>query len=232
MNINDVKIEELWPTAVKLYGTDDPLEIIFARQRELMEKYLALESELMGGEIVTIPVDLHSAKGQRSLKERAWWFTEELVESLDALKEEDSTKFLEEMSDALHFITELWILTGLDRAIIRNPEKSPGIPTIYQLGFKTSRGQALGGYYMENTVSAVILNIIVSLGRSMWQLRNKPWKQTQVLTDIPMFQLRLRETYEGLLELLHFGCKLSFQSIALLYLRKSEVNKFRQRSKY
>lgn len=221
MNINDVPTEELWSTVTELYPTTDPIKIMFIRQKELMGKYLALESQILKEPLVVIPVDLHSARGQRILKSRAWWVVEEIVEGIDALvEEEDSAKFLEEMSDALHFLTELWILTGLPYPVFHDWDS-----------FSTLRPSTVP-YLFQGLVVTSLLGVIIRLGRAMWQLRNKPWKKTQVLTDVPRFTLHLMGAYKLFLELLHRHYKLGFKDICILYLRKSEVNKFRQRSNY
>lgn len=62
-------------------------------------------------------------------------------------------------------------------------------------------------------------------------LKNKPWKQTMVEVDIDHFR-------EEVADALHFfieACILAgieAEDLYDLYMRKSEVNKFRQRSKY
>ena len=227
MNITDVDASELWLKSVELYGTDNPMEIIFGRQQELMEKYLVIEAEILDEELIVIPVDIHSARGQRALKERAWWATEELVEALDALTEHNNIKFLEEMSDSIHFITELWILTGIHPDVIECWNGLPdwfGCPGVGQARKKNPHSPVWTRYK--------ITDIIINLGRAMWQLRNKSWKRSQVLTDLPRFTHNLVEVYDRLIALLHYDYGLTLEEICLLYLRKSEVNFFRQRSNY
>lgn len=62
-------------------------------------------------------------------------------------------------------------------------------------------------------------------------LKNKPWKQSMVEVDVDHFR-------EEVVDALHFfveGCILAGIPAEVLYhyyMRKSEVNKFRQRSKY
>jgi len=62
-------------------------------------------------------------------------------------------------------------------------------------------------------------------------LKAKPWKQSEVATDRTHY-------YEELVDALHFFIELCITSgldaedLALLYLKKAEVNAFRQRSNY
>jgi hypothetical protein len=181
-----------------------------------MKKYLVTEAEIFDEEVIDVPVDIHGARGQRVLKERAWWIVEELIEALDATEEQDDTKFLEELSDALHFLTELLILAGLDPSIIPTVESNPLFSPIIE----------------KRRLCRGVMEVIKNLGRGMWQLRNKSWKKSQVLTDVPRFTRHLQTAYIRLLELYANEFGLDMTQICLLYLKKSEVNKFRQRSQY
>ena len=73
--------------------------------------------------------------------------------------------------------------------------------------------------------------VVEELGEAMNCLKNKPWKQTAMLTDTDHF-------YEELADALHFFVELLIlvgmgpEEVYDLYFRKSEVNLFRQRSKY
>lgn len=73
--------------------------------------------------------------------------------------------------------------------------------------------------------------ITEELGEAMNCLKNKPWKRTQMETD--------REHYhEEIVDAFHFFVELCImsgfdaRSLAEMYLKKSLVNKFRQRSNY
>lgn len=73
--------------------------------------------------------------------------------------------------------------------------------------------------------------VVEELMESMNCLRNKPWKQSEVETDKDHF-------YEELADTLHFFVELCItagmdaEDLAMLYLQKNAVNKFRQDSKY
>ena len=114
MNVSDVDKQEI---------VGDKLEAIFARQRELMERYHKIEAE--NGLLLTdqVPVDLDSYKGQARLRDFIYRTTAELFESGECLKLKawvqtplatDRQHFYEEIADALHFMIEFCILAGLD----------------------------------------------------------------------------------------------------------------------
>ena len=62
-------------------------------------------------------------------------------------------------------------------------------------------------------------------------LKNKQWKQSEVLTDKEHYYEELIDAIHFLVELL-ITSGLDARSTALIYLKKNEVNKFRQRSNY
>ncbi|NIV96156.1 hypothetical protein GWN42_26045 [candidate division KSB1 bacterium] len=114
MNVNDIEDMEL---------EGDKLDLIFARQKELMEKYHDIEKATGLLQTEDVPVDMHSAQGQARLKDFAWRITEELGEAMNCLKNKpwkktqmltDVTHYKEELADAFHFMIELMILSGMD----------------------------------------------------------------------------------------------------------------------
>lgn len=73
--------------------------------------------------------------------------------------------------------------------------------------------------------------ITEELGEAMSCLKNKPWKATPMDTDIDHYKEEIADAFHFFVEL----CILSgigAHELFQLYLRKSEVNKFRQRSGY
>lgn len=119
MNSNDVKpisIEEL----VKKHG--GLLEAMFARQTELEEKYNVIEKA--NGELIPeLPLDAHTFDGQRRIRSIIYRITEELYEAGNCLRNKawktsqvpcDVDHFLEEVSDSLHFVIQLYLELGID----------------------------------------------------------------------------------------------------------------------
>lgn len=73
--------------------------------------------------------------------------------------------------------------------------------------------------------------VVEELSEATNCFKNKPWKQTQVLTDKEHY-------FEELMDALHFFVRLciysglSAEAVYKMYFKKSEVNLFRQESKY
>lgn len=190
----------------------DKIEAIFNRQKELMDKYHDIE--LRSGLLQTedCPVNLNDKRGQARIKDFAWRVTEELGEALDAWKTGDVIHTKEELADGLHFLTELSILAGF-------PFTGATLESIWK-GTNSNAG-----------VEEAVTDFIAKLGMTCNCLKNKPWKQSQMLTDVPEFNKRLYSTwlsYIGIMALIFH----SVDEAVDIYFKKSNVNKFRQRSGY
>jgi len=174
---------------------------IFNKQRELAIKYQEIEN--MGDLFDTTDTNIDTAKGQKWIKDFAWRVTEELAEAYEA-KDIDPEHYKEELIDALHFLVELNLIAGV---------------------------QVFKPTYMLTPSSVVSWDVVYPLGLMCNTLKNKPWKQTQMLTDRKEFFKYLQQTWDNMFALLRKEIG-SEEAIYLYYFKKNEVNKFRQRSKY
>ena len=99
------------------------LEVIFERQRQLLEVYSRIETNHLPHVVPgKIPVEINSYMGQDQIKQRFFWTMIEIAEAVDCLKnkpwkqtmvEVDVDHFREEVADALHFFVEGCILAGI-----------------------------------------------------------------------------------------------------------------------
>jgi len=223
MNINDVKMKDLG------IDTSDKLNQIFHRQLELMKTYHTIEKDngLMATE--DVPVSLHDAKGQYRLKDFAWRITEELGEALEARREHADLRdhYDEEIADALHFLVEFTILSGMSPIDILgfyNPPQKDGLDILFER-CPLSRNRNFP------VLCRVVGETVLELATACNCLKNKPWKMTRMVTDEAYFRSKVRSTWRSFIDL----CVVSgIDQVQLfnLYFQKSEVNKFRQRSNY
>jgi NTP pyrophosphatase (non-canonical NTP hydrolase) len=223
MNINDFKLSNIH------IGPGDQLDQIFTQQLELMVKYHDIEKA--NGLIVTedVPVNLHDARGQFRLKDFAWRITEELGESLEAFRihPDKPEHYQEELADALHFLTEFTILSGMSLEEYLSPP----------LGMNKDKFEYLfagGLIHSEVTYDSLLKHtgrVVEVLAITCNCLKNKPWKSTQMMTDEDYFYSNLRKIWDQYAWLC-MSAGLSSDEVFDLYFRKSEVNKFRQRSNY
>lgn len=202
------------------------LDNIFKHQQHLMEKYHHIEKDNGLLQCGQVPVSLNDRFGQARLKDFAWRITEELGEAMEALilTQHDKVHCLEELIDGLHFLTEFSLLAGVDTALVA-PGCPPGADQLRWV-WAATRGTEPG-----DDLAAHVAKVVMHLGRTCNTLKNKPWKQTQQLTDVGIFHNCLYDTWEAYVMMLR-GMGLPPEGIHELYMRKNAVNKFRQRSKY
>lgn len=203
----------------------DRLHLIFARQAELMEKYHTIEAKNGLLQTPHVPVFLDDPNGQARLKDFAWRVTEEVAEALDALLKDESIDHVqEELVDALHFLVEMAIISGIG-------------PSELLFRQEIAEGDCLDALWnstdweITNPLSVSYLDFIRKLGMTCHTLKNKPWKVTQMLTDRTAYRERFVSSFKAFIGI----CRshgMSSQQVFDLYFRKSEVNKFRQRSNY
>lgn len=220
MNILDVKDSDLGITS------EDKLGQIFRRQLELMQKYHGIE--LKNGLLITaeVPVNLHDALGQYRLKDFAWRITEELGEALEALlvHPDIPEHYEEEIIDALHFLVEFTILAGATPIILKKKENN--LRGLYRL-FRSEKYPT-----REYSVLAEYTGYCIKcLATTCNTLKNKPWKQTQIMTDETYFRGNLLKTWMAFIQLCHKS-GIDEEKLINTYFKKSEVNRFRQRSNY
>lgn len=157
------------------------LTAIFEHQKTLMARFHPIEERngFHRPDIVALNLDRHST--QDRLRSLAWHTVEEFTEALDATP---STQ-LEELADTFHFLVELLITSG-----VRPGWLSPA----------QNKLAALMTYGVEDNwpsfdtreMPTLQLSFVVSLGSAMNTLKNRPWKQTERETDIPVYFTRLK----------------------------------------
>lgn len=193
----------------------EALQAIFNRQRELMDKYHDIE--LRSGLLQTedCPVNLDDKRGQARIKDFSWRITEEIGEALDALNNEGGESgllhFHEELIDGLHFLTEMTILSGIDAS-------NWTLNDFIQIADKRA-------------LNELIALFIQTLGMMCNCLKNKPWKQTMMKTNKENFYLHLTRVWAIYVSIL-VSQGFTEEDICDIYFKKSQVNKFRQRSNY
>ena len=218
MNINHAVHETL---------TGDMLAAIFNRQKELMAKYHHIEARSGLLQTEDCPVNLDDRRGQARIKDFSWRVMEELGEALDAKSHTDH--YQEELIDGLHFLTELTILAGRDYNTII-PEDLPKFHSDHLEDlYETALTRINGPVYID--INHGVAQFVEQLAMMCNCLKNKPWKQSMMKTDREAFYGRLTNVWVCYMAILAMaGMKPT--DIADTYLRKSQVNQFRQRSNY
>ena len=90
----------------------------------------------------------------------------------------------------------------------------------------------INDYLDQAKIKDLMWRVVEELGEAGNCLKNKPWKQTQMLTDVDHFHEELSDALHFLLELL-IGVGIDTkEKVYQLYFRKAKVNEFRQESQY
>jgi len=204
LNINDVPLPEI------LKGTSliDLARIMAIRQTELEDKYFEIEKRKN-----RFIFSLDDRDSQVLIKDFLWRITEEVGEAIEAYRESTtlhSEKVFEELADGLHFVL------GLTLNLCK--------PDIWDHAF-SERDQ------LYDTPVYHCYDFIQSIGTLGNTLKLKPWKQTDVATDITQFDSLLSRMIKDYL-LLCWSFGLTHHTLYQYYMRKSEVNLFRIRSLY
>lgn len=85
--------------------------------------------------------------------------------------------------------------------------------------------------YVQWRLKDLAYRTVEELSEATNCLKNKPWKQSEVLTDKDHFYEELADAFHFFIELC-ITAGLDAEDLTLLYLKKAEVNSFRQRSNY
>jgi len=213
MNVNDIEDER---------PPGDKLKLIFSRQEELKKKYHHIEeSQGVGYGILNGSIfDINETRSQCLLKDLAWRVVEEITEATEAQINHDEIHFREELADALHFLTELCIQVGIGPATIATD--------IMQNSKKDYLDNLF--YTPDKELSDNPYNTVLHIGLAMNCLKQKPWKQTHVLTDVGEFEDHLIDAYRAFCKYLY--CYMDADTAFDFYFKKSRVNDFRIKSNY
>lgn len=219
MNVDDISGDVI-PTD---FSEQDRLDLIFARQHALMEKYIPIEVKNALCHTMDCPVDIHDRHGQARLKDFFWRATEELTEACEAnrIHPELRNHALEELADALHFLVEAHLLAGITPVEL-SPLGDWSPCKLEQMAMDPVE---------EYDLEPGCFEVIYWIGAASNCLKNRPWKQNHQLVDVAKFKGYMTKTIP-LLVAVFVGQGLNADQIFRMYWKKSEVNKFRQRSNY
>jgi len=222
MNVDDIQNEIVVP--------EHPIVDIFILQEGLMKTYDQIE-RLNKLYVPSPPYYIDDVKVQVRIKDMFWRTTEELAEAMEVLPplpqlcrwkqfwdiSPTIRHFFEELSDALHFLVEA--------SIIANLEPSSEVEPLFdypEVAFNANDDLDIG---------QLAANIIFSMGLAANILKNKPWKQTQMPTDVEKFKNKLIKVWADFATLWQ-ELQCSIEDVYKLYVKKHDVNVWRQNTHY
>lgn len=224
MNIDDVKDQD-----VQDVDSSEVMKAIFDRQHELAVKYSPIERK-NGFWYPNGDEHIDNGLFQSWIKNMFWRATEEIAEALEEHEhtplytdwmtrwEGDSKirHFFEELADAMHFIVEASLMCRIPvdvvQAIAENARLNSDLIKMAEAKNKCSE-------------------VIYSMGLTANCLKNKPWKNSQMPTDIFKFQSCLLNVWRRWFQLMCY-LNVDLTTMYRLYMKKAAVNSFRQRTNY
>ena len=170
--------------------TEPWLDFLLARQSELIEKYKKIEG------MPDPPMDIDTKETQIWVKDFLWRVTEELMEAYEC--RDDYDHYTEELSDALHFYLEIFIL------IDHRPKFDDEM--LNSMIFSTASHDETLREGKNIAIMTCMFNVVYHLGMVGNFLRNKKWKQTQVFVDRDRFHEELDLGFNDLIWLIVKDC--------------------------
>jgi len=236
MNIEDVIQTIKVPSQIVL--------TIFDLQRTLMVKYDEIERR-NGVCVPEAPFSIDDRRVQYRIKDLFWRFTEELSEASEELinnsglfdgmlatpeawnKQFQDSKpirhFLEEVVDALHFLTEASIVADLD------PKKIQSMMLDCELLHR--EGMIKPNKLSASLIEHLMYHNVVAAGLAANCLKNKPWKVSEMPTDKNKFKVYMSDIWGRFFQL-WFTIGGSSSQMYVIYNKKNIVNTWRQDTKY
>ena len=208
--------------------------MMFGKQLDLMYKYGPMEAK-NGCVVPAPPYNIDNRAVQSRIKDMFWRTTEELSEALEVLyrvdwanwyKEwdtnADTRHFWEEIGDAAHFLIEASIYANL------TPEWCTEAAGMRLISNEFMRGTAPESHQV---VKEVCTNPMVAMGLCANCLKNKPWKESMMATDMNQFMTQFGVVWASFGNLFKsLGADAAW--MYSLYYKKNQVNQFRQRTNY
>jgi len=169
------------------------------------------------------PLDIQDRKDQEHLRLLAWRLTEELIEALNSYN-----SLLEELSDALHFLVELSLASGVSQA-----ELSTGVE---HTSLELVGDQDVLGIMFENPSEEFgssngfafrVYRTIDILGQTMNSLRQRPWRREDRPSDRKVFVAGLSLVFKSFINAVAY--RHTDQELFDAYFAKAKVNDERQK---
>ena len=249
--------------------TPTTLEAIFQLQKALLDRYIGVEK------LPQYPIPIHDPGSQIIIKDFIARVTEELGEAFESyLKMFNQVNgdpkvfipnlynFNEEIADAIHFLVETCIFTGITVPMIISytkqsmlilHDKMPNTDDAFELAYKV-RPSLVSGFSNRYTLPEAEDNILIQGGRyfhesmfdytsvMMWEVTYHLQLARNALKNKPWKQSHMasdentfnNKIIEALLGLIHLCREVGINEEAFynIYYAKNQVNHFRITSKY
>jgi len=212
LNILDFKAEELKGPVL-----DKVFQVV---ERLFLERYKNFQPSVKD---LDIPIDIDTFEGQAAIKDYLEIrVVEELMEMREAINDAVYGKGInehiyEEVGDSFNFLINSYILYGWSF------DKFKSVERLWQ-DFKSTN--TIPSMIKSLTVDTAILEVVYDIGLTCNKLKIRPWKKSQYLTDMLVFEERLERIYYSFMTLV-FHLNIHPEMLWSIFSRKNQCNEFR-----
>ena len=212
MNILDFKAEELKGPVL-----DKVFQVV---ERLFLERYKNFQPSVKD---LDIPIDIDTFEGQAAIKDYLEIrVVEELMEMREAINDAVygngiNEHIYEEVGDSFNFLINSYILYGWSF------DKFKSVERLWQ-DFKSTN--TIPSMIKSLTVDTAILEVVYDIGLTCNKLKIRPWKKSQYLTDMLVFEERLERIYYSFMTLV-FHLNIHPEMLWSIFSRKNQCNEFR-----
>lgn len=161
-----------------------------------------------------VPIDIDTFEGQVAMKDYLEIrVVEEIMEMKEAIENKDMREHIyEEVSDSFGFLINAYVLYGWEA------DKFLSVEKLWNEFNSTSN--------KSEDVDKVILQVVYDICLACNKLKIRPWKQSQYLTDMLIWEERLEKIYYSYMNLI-FNLNIRPEMLWNIFNRKSQCNVFR-----
>jgi hypothetical protein len=195
------------------------LESVFEETSYLFFNFYKDYQPTVSGLIV--PIDIDTYEGQLAMKDYLEIrVVEELMEMREAIVEGHVEEHVhEEIGDSFNFLINAYILYGWDASRFKPIEKL---------------WEEWGPKYAKPTMEEIdlaMMEVIYYVGITCNKLKIRPWKKSQYLTDMLIFEQRFEQLFYSFMRLM-FTLNISDETLWSIFSRKNQCNEFRINTGY
>lgn len=214
MNILDFKEKEC---------NGSVLKAIFDETKRLNSRYQEFVTDLKG---LKIPINIDTFEGQKVMKHfLETCVVEELMEMREAIVEGDRIEHVyEEVGDSLNFLMTAYVIYGWDEKKFKTLEEIYG--NRIDVDIKDVKNLSL------KYIDKCLIDIIYQLGITCNKLKIRPWKKSQYLTDVIVFEERFEKLFYDFFSLIFDPLYITPTQLWSIFSRKNQCNQFRINTGY
>jgi hypothetical protein len=163
-----------------------------------------------------VPVDIDTYEGQQAMKDYLEIrVVEEITELREALVEGHPVEHVhEEVGDSFNFLINAYVIYGW------GAEEFTSVENLWR---DFSHKEKI---FNQEEIDVAMMKTVYQVGIACNKLKIRPWKKSQYLTDMFVFEERLRELFYSFINMV-FTLGIDAETLWSIFSRKNQCNQFR-----